>query len=138
MQDLASKRRAASQGEHYHDPANVEFRRLKEVCGWTGATIARRLDITPGVISQYIHGRTRPSTLALKALQRAIADEAAGPSGSALQGTIVSMRVPARRDREPMVRVLTRIKAKAKALMEAVQAAEDLVAGKALPRTQRK
>jgi len=59
-----------------HSEANDEFRRLFERSGWTQAEAARQLDVTPGVVSQYLSGDTRPSGTTLKLLHVLVGDAA--------------------------------------------------------------
>jgi transcriptional regulator with XRE-family HTH domain len=48
------------------DPKNKKFIALLKVSGWSQAEAARRLEITPGAVSQICHGRTRPGTRTLR------------------------------------------------------------------------
>ncbi len=43
------------------DPLSKEFLALLQTSGWTKAEAARRLEVTPSLISQYANGVTRPS-----------------------------------------------------------------------------
>jgi DNA-binding transcriptional regulator YiaG len=48
------------------DPKNEEFLRLEKASGWSRSEIARRLELSTGLISQYGDGKTRPSKTVLK------------------------------------------------------------------------
>jgi transcriptional regulator with XRE-family HTH domain len=47
------------------DPGNQEFRTLLERSKWTQSESARQLKVSPGLVSQYLSGLTRPSTTTL-------------------------------------------------------------------------
>lgn len=42
-------------------PENQEFRALATASGWNQAEIARRLELTPSAVSQFVRGDTKPS-----------------------------------------------------------------------------
>ena len=42
------------------DRNTIEFIALARLSGWTQAEVARQLDLTPGAVSQILHGKTRP------------------------------------------------------------------------------
>jgi transcriptional regulator with XRE-family HTH domain len=47
------------------EPGNQEFRQLLERSKWTQSETARQLKVSPGLISQYMSGLTRPSSTTL-------------------------------------------------------------------------
>ena len=51
------------------DPRTVEFIRLVAIAGWSQAETARRLNITPGAVSQFFSGRIRPKQSLLNFLK---------------------------------------------------------------------
>jgi transcriptional regulator with XRE-family HTH domain len=57
------------------DPKSEEFARLIAMTGWTQAEVARRLQITPGAVSQLCSGKTRPHARTLNLLKLIIAHE---------------------------------------------------------------
>ena len=50
-------------------PKSKRFVRLIQKAGWSQAEAARRLDITPGAVSQICTGRTQPGSATLNLLQ---------------------------------------------------------------------
>jgi transcriptional regulator with XRE-family HTH domain len=53
----------------FMDPKTVEFKRLVVAAGWSQAEAARRLNITPGAVSQIFSGNTRPRQALLSLLR---------------------------------------------------------------------
>lgn len=47
------------------DPGNQEFKELLARSKWTQSESARQLKVSPGLVSQYLSGLTRPSTTTL-------------------------------------------------------------------------
>ncbi len=47
------------------NPGNQEFKALLERSKWTQSEAARQLKVSPGLVSQYLSGITRPSTTTL-------------------------------------------------------------------------
>jgi transcriptional regulator with XRE-family HTH domain len=56
------------------DPLNAEFMRLLAKAGWKKAEAARRLELTPAVITRYFNGETRPSLTTLKLFKLLLGD----------------------------------------------------------------
>lgn len=56
-------------------PRNREFIALLKASGWSQAAIARRLEVTPGVVSQWKDGATVPRPIHLKYLKELLARE---------------------------------------------------------------
>ncbi len=61
------------------DPLNAEFMRLLAKSGWKKAEAARRLELTPAVITRYFNGETRPSLTTLKLFKLLLGDSTALP-----------------------------------------------------------
>ena len=61
------------------DPLNAEFMRLLAKAGWKKAEAARRLELTPAVITRYFNGETRPSLTTLKLFKLLLGDSTALP-----------------------------------------------------------
>lgn len=57
------------------DPLNREFVELLNASGWTSAEAARQLEVTPGLISQYRSGSTRPSPQMLRLFKLVLVGE---------------------------------------------------------------
>lgn len=57
------------------DPKAQEFVRLIAAAGWSQAEAARRLNITPGAVSQICSGRTRPRAATLNLLKLILVHE---------------------------------------------------------------
>src|SRR5436190_1430737 len=56
------------------DPLNKAFIQLVSKSGWTKAETARRLELTPAVITRYFNGETRPSLTTIKLLKLTLGD----------------------------------------------------------------
>jgi len=52
-----------------------QFRKLVKAAGWSQAKVARRLQITPGAVSQLCSGRVRPRASTLELLRLVIEEE---------------------------------------------------------------
>jgi transcriptional regulator with XRE-family HTH domain len=51
---------------------NQQFLNLFSVCGWSQAEVARRLNITPGAVSQMRSGKIRPRLSTLNLFERVV------------------------------------------------------------------
>jgi transcriptional regulator with XRE-family HTH domain len=56
-------------------PKTHEFARLLAAAGWSQAEAARRLQITPGAVSQFCNGKTQPRPTTLNLLKLILARE---------------------------------------------------------------
>jgi transcriptional regulator with XRE-family HTH domain len=59
---------------------NAEFVRLLARSGWSQSEAARRLSLSPAVVSRYVSGQTRPSTTVVMLFKLLIGDQAPLPS----------------------------------------------------------
>lgn len=94
---------------------STEFMRLLEAAGWTQAEAARRLQVTPGAISQICSGRTQPRPSTLNLLRLMVAAETqtgarpvrAKPPGPAWEADLLEpLRRMAPPERDKLLRVL--------------------------------
>lgn len=56
------------------DPLNKDFIRLVAKAGWNKSETARRLELTPAVITRYFNGETRPSLTTIKLFKLILGD----------------------------------------------------------------
>jgi transcriptional regulator with XRE-family HTH domain len=57
------------------EPENQEFRELLKRSEWSQSEAARQLKVSPGLVSQYLSGFTRPSTTTLKLFRMLVEDK---------------------------------------------------------------
>jgi transcriptional regulator with XRE-family HTH domain len=73
-----------------NDPGNLEFKELLAHSKWTQSETARQLKVSPGLVSQYLSGLTRPSTTTLMLFRMVLKEKDQLTQGVAVPGSVLA------------------------------------------------